>query len=73
MTLRTAEEARAELNRKGVSITKWALANKFSPALVYEVLSGRKKATRGQSHDIAVKLGLKAGEVCTDPTTALAR
>ncbi|MBR8193986.1 hypothetical protein BLA13014_07358 [Burkholderia aenigmatica] len=71
MKLRTAAEARAELQAKGVSITQWAIANKFSPNLVFEVLGGRKKCVRGQAHEIAVKLGLKAGEICTDPAKAL--
>lgn len=71
MTLRTAEEARAELQAKGVSITQWAVANRFSPNLVFEVLGGRKRCIRGQAHEIAVKLGLKAGEICTDPARAL--
>lgn len=69
--LRTPEEARAELKRKGVSVTAWALANGFSPNLVFEVLAGRRSPTRGQTHKIAVKLGLKAGEIVTDPAKAL--
>lgn len=71
MKLRTADEARAELQAKGISITQWALANNFSPNLVFEVLGGRKKCVRGQTHEIAVKLGLKQGEICTDPAKAL--
>lgn len=71
MKLRTADEARAELQSKGISITQWAVANRFSPNLVFEVLGGRKKCVRGQAHEIAVKLGLKAGEICTDPARAL--
>ncbi|MEW5974133.1 MAG: DNA-binding protein [Pseudomonadota bacterium] len=71
MQLRTPAEARAALQAKGVSITQWALANKFSPNLVFEVLAGRKKCVRGQAHEIAVKLGIKAGEICTDPAKAL--
>lgn len=73
MKLRTPDEARAELQSKGVSITQWAIANKFSPNLVFEVLGGRKKCIRGQAHDIAVKLGIKDGEICVDPARALAR
>ncbi|MQY50763.1 DNA-binding protein [Rhodocyclus gracilis] len=69
--LRTAEEARAELKRQGISITAWSLANGFSPNLVFEVLGGRKKCARGAAHNIAVKLGLKDGVVCTDPARAL--
>jgi len=71
MALRTADQARAELKAKGVSITQWAIANRFSPNLVFEVLGGRKKCVRGQAHEIAIKLGLKAGEICNDPATAL--
>ncbi|CAI8823094.1 hypothetical protein PS619_03051 [Pseudomonas fluorescens] len=71
MTLRTADEAKAELRAKGVSITQWAIANRFSPNLVFEVLGGRKKCVRGQTHEIAIKLGLKAGEICVDPASAL--
>lgn len=63
MSLRTPEQARDELKRKGVSISQWAVANNFSVNMVFEVLSGRKKGVRGQSHRIAVKLGLKEGEI----------
>lgn len=73
MKLRTAEEARLELQSKGISITQWAVANKFTPNLVFEVLAGNRKAIRGQSHQIAVKLGIKEGEICADPAKALSR
>lgn len=73
MPLRTADEARAELRRQGVSISQWAIANGFSTNLVFEVLGGRKKCLRGQAHNIAVKLGLKDGDICTDAATALDR
>ena len=56
----------------GVPITQWAIANGFSPNLVFEVLAGRRKPTRGQTHNIAVALGMKAGEIVTDPKNALA-
>ena len=69
--LRTPDEVRAELERKGVSIAAWATANGFNPNLVHEILSGRRNPTYGQSHNIAVKLGLKAGVICTDPRNAL--
>lgn len=61
--LRTPEEVRAEFKRKGVSIASWATANNLNVNLVFEVLGRRNKATRGQSHKIAVLLGLKEGEV----------
>lgn len=69
--LRTPEQARSELQRKGVSITEWAMANGFSPNLVFEVLSGRRRPTRGQTHNIAVRLGIKDGEIVTNVAGAL--
>lgn len=70
--LRTPEQARAELLRKGVSVTQWSIANGFSPNLVFAVLSNRRRPTRGQTHQIAVALGVKAGEIVTDAKRALA-
>lgn len=73
MNLRTAAEVRTELQAKGISITQWAVANGFSPTLVFEVLGGRKKCLRGQAHEIAIKLGMKEGEICANPAQALQR
>jgi gp16 family phage-associated protein len=73
MSLRTPEEAREALKNAGVSITQWAIANKFSPNLVFEVLGGRKKCVRGQAHNIAVRLGIKDGTVTNDPANVLNR
>ena len=44
---------------EGTSIAEWARANGFKKHLVYRVMDGRCKATRGQAHRIAVALGLK--------------
>lgn len=71
MSLRTPEEAREALSAAGISITQWAIANKFSPNMVFEVLGGRKKCVRGQAHNIAVKLGIKDGTVTNDPANVL--
>ncbi|MEX8195315.1 DNA-binding protein [Comamonas guangdongensis] len=49
----------------GISIRDWAQAYGFSESLVYAVLSGRNKASRGQSFKIAVALGLKAAPSLT--------
>lgn len=62
---RTPEEVRAEFQRNGISIASWASAHGFNTNLVFEVLAGRKKGIREQSHQIAVLLGLKEGEVTT--------
>jgi hypothetical protein len=39
------------------------MANHVSAQLTYQVLAGKKRCLRGQSHDIAVMLGLKAGQL----------
>jgi gp16 family phage-associated protein len=61
--VRTIDEIRAEFKATGVSVSAWARARSYSVPLVYGVLSGRRPATRGQSHNIAVELGLKVGRV----------
>jgi len=65
---RTADEARDWLAQHGWSVAEWARAFGFSRALVYQVLAGKKKGLRGQSHDIAVRLGMKAGVLRSDMT-----
>lgn len=52
-------EVRARFADAGQSIAEWARENRFNVQLVYHVLSGRNQATRGQSHRIAVALGMK--------------
>lgn len=69
--VRRAASAKAELLRKGVSISEWATSNGYSVPIVFEVLSGKRKCIRGQSHRIAVALGIKDGEICTNPARAL--
>lgn len=61
--LRTPKQVRAEFDRKGLSIAGWARDHGVSRSLVYEILAGRKKCKRGQSHKVAVLLGLKRGEI----------
>lgn len=61
--VRSEAEVRAEFARLGLSIGAWARSHGFSAQLVYQVLAGRKRALRGQSHEIAVRLGLKRGQI----------
>jgi gp16 family phage-associated protein len=44
---------------RGESVAEWARHQGYSTTLVYQVLSGRCKAMRGDSHRVAVALGLK--------------
>jgi len=62
-TLKTPDQARADFERRGLSIAAWARAHKVGRSLVYEILAGRKKCLRGDSHKVAVLLGMKAGEI----------
>jgi len=48
-------------NESGLSVSEWARLRGFSSGLVYQVLDGKRKCMRGQSHQIAVALGLKPG------------
>lgn len=60
---RTPEQVRQEFAERGLAISAWARQMGFSPALVHQVLAGRVRCIRGQSHQIAVRLGLKQGLV----------
>lgn len=57
--IKSIEQVRAEFNSTGTSIAHWARENNFSPTLVYQILNNRRIPTRGKSHLIAVKLGIK--------------
>ena len=54
--------ARSLFEASGLSVAEWARRKGFSTGLVYQVLDGQRKCLRGQSHQIAVALGLKQGE-----------
>lgn len=65
--LKTPEQVRAEFDRRGVSIAEWSRRHGFSSALVVQILQGKRRScVRGQSHRIAVMLGIKAGELVSD-------
>lgn len=55
--------ARRTLDRSGTNISEWANRHGFSPKLVHAILQGRRRCARGQSHRIAILLGLKDGEL----------
>ena len=55
----TSEEAKKALQANGLSIAQFAKTFGFNVHLVYAVLAGKNKASRGESHRIAVALGLK--------------
>jgi gp16 family phage-associated protein len=57
--VRSAEDARRWFQDRGRTVVDWAIRRGFNPGLVNAVLHGRRKCVRGQSHAIAVALGLK--------------
>jgi gp16 family phage-associated protein len=55
----TPKTVKSTFIEHGISVREWATRNGFNQDLVYAVLNGRNRATRGQSYKIAVALGLK--------------
>lgn len=51
--------AKEGFHLRGESVAEWALRHGFSAHTVYQVLSGKSLAVRGDSHRVAVALGLK--------------
>ena len=56
----TTNQVQEWFRNNGLNINAWALERGFAPALVYAVLQGKRKCLRGQSHQIAVELGIKS-------------
>lgn len=72
--LKTPEQVRAEFDRLGISVAEWSRAHAVNRQLVYEILAGKRSAfRRGQSHRIAVLLGLKHGEIPANPAAVNAQ
>lgn len=57
------KQVEERLSHFGLSLRSWATANGFSPSMVHAVIAGRVSCRFGKSHQIAVLLGLKDGEV----------
>ena len=61
--MKTITEVKSDLDKSGLTIAEWAKENGYSYQAVQRVLNGKAKYKRGQSHNIAVTLGLKEGEI----------
>jgi gp16 family phage-associated protein len=57
--MNSPEAVKQTLASHGMTIREWAAVRGFSESLVYAVLSGKNKASRGESFRIAVALGLR--------------
>lgn len=60
---KTLAQAKDDFIRTGKSIASWAREHGVSPPLVRMILSGKRPGYRGQSHRIAVLLGIKDGVI----------
>ncbi|TBU75218.1 DNA-binding protein [Phytopseudomonas daroniae] len=58
----TPDQVKERFRQRGITITKWADQHGYKRNAVYRVLNGFDKANYGKAHDIAVALGMKAGE-----------
>jgi len=68
MPLKTRQQIRAEFASLGWSYSSWAKQRGYSVPLVLIIIGDdeinpRRKCLRGESHNIAVELGLKQGQV----------
>jgi len=57
--IKSIKQVRDDFSNSGISIAEWSRKNNFSPDLVYRILKNNKVPLRGESHKIAVKLGIK--------------
>ncbi|HCY15702.1 MAG: hypothetical protein A2Z93_05165 [Curvibacter sp. GWA2_64_110] len=63
-------QAREWFIRRGISLKSWADQHNVNRNVLYQVLEGKSLCTRGESHRIAVLLGLKM-EATSDLAHAL--
>lgn len=68
MPLKTRQQVRDEFASRGWSYSDWARQRGYSAALVCMIVNDddrtpQRKCLRGESHNIAVDLGIKDGQV----------
>ena len=59
----TPEQARTDLDRRGISIAEFSRKHGLNKNLVSDLLNGRIKGRRGEAHRAAVLLGIKDGVI----------
>lgn len=64
--MKTIGQVKEELNRRGETVAHWARKHNFSIDHVRAVLRGKAKGRWGESHKIAVILGIKDGEIAEE-------
>lgn len=61
--IKNREQVKAEFKFRGESVAGWARKNDFNPDHVRHILRGKAKCNWGESHKIAVALGIKHGVI----------
>lgn len=61
--LKTREDVLLDLSKKGISISELSREIGYDRMTVYSVLHSKKPCRFGKSHNVAVILGLKSGEI----------
>lgn len=61
VTTQAIEAARERFALSGETLRSFAAKHGLHQSTVYEVLSGRRKCLRGDSHKAAILLGIKSG------------
>ena len=64
--IKSPEEVKQSFVENGQSISGWAKTHGFSRNLVYSVINSGRPCKIGNSHKIAVLLGMKNGVVVKD-------
>ncbi|ANY15920.1 MULTISPECIES: DNA-binding protein [Bordetella] len=72
---KTRKQVREELQRKGIPLSAIARRHNFNANLLYAIINDddanpKRKCRFGESHNIAVTLGLKEGELVRQPIAA---
>lgn len=57
--MNTPNQVKLDFEARGISIAQWARDHGYKQHLVYNVINGLSKYKRGESHRIAVALGIK--------------
>ncbi|TAN12938.1 MAG: DNA-binding protein [Burkholderiaceae bacterium] len=60
MKVQTRDQVRQRFRAEGRTLADWAREHGYTPNKVYRVMGGFDKGYYGESHKIAVQLGLKA-------------
>lgn len=61
--MKTPDEAKGDLLRRGETVANWARRHGVDPGLARGVLNGRVKGHFGEAHKIAVLFGIKDGVI----------